>query len=177
MAVPKPILLHLKRRPQRTFSQKLIWIKTSFFEKTKVKVHWWWPLTRPLLDILDNYTKWKRILQATSGENCRSKGCAQSYGWLSAKGLAEIWLKIDFLTSEAIQHNAETDCGWMSQQRLCKNQVLSKSVRVMFFFVLVWHGMTCIATRGYSVFFAMWHPVWQIWSATCTTIAEFPSEK
>ena len=24
MAVPKPILLHLKRRPQRTFSQKLI---------------------------------------------------------------------------------------------------------------------------------------------------------
>ena len=33
--------------------------------------------------------------------------CAQSYGWLSAKGLAEIWLKIDFLAGsnfEAIQH-------------------------------------------------------------------------
>ena len=74
MAVPKSILLHLKRRPQRTFSQKLIWIKTTFFEKPKVKVHWWWPLTRPLWDILDNYTKWKRMLRVTSGENCRSKG-------------------------------------------------------------------------------------------------------
>ena len=40
MAVPKSILLQLKRRPQRTFSQKLICIKTSFFEKPKVKVHW-----------------------------------------------------------------------------------------------------------------------------------------
>ena len=33
--------------------------------------------------------------------------CARSYGWLSAKGLAEISLKIDFLAgsnSEAIQH-------------------------------------------------------------------------
>ena len=68
---------------------KLIWIKTSFFEKLKVKVHWWWPLTLPLWDILDNYTKWKRILRATSGENCRSKvNCAQSYDWLSAKGVS-----------------------------------------------------------------------------------------
>ena len=33
--------------------------------------------------------------------------CAQHYGWLSTKGLAEIWLKIDFLAgsnSEVIQH-------------------------------------------------------------------------
>ena len=73
MAVPKPSLLHLKRRPQRTFSQKLIWIKTSFFKKPKVKVHWWWPLTRPLWDVLDKYAKWKRILWSTSGENCRPK--------------------------------------------------------------------------------------------------------
>ena len=73
MAVPKPILLHLKRRPQRTIVQKLLWIKTSFFEKPKVKVHWWWLLTQPLWDILDNYIKWKRVLWATGSENCRPK--------------------------------------------------------------------------------------------------------
>jgi len=30
----------------------------------------------------------------------------------------------------------------MSQEKLCKNQVSSKSVRVMLFFVLIWHRMT-----------------------------------
>ena len=39
MAVPKPISLHLKGRPQRTFSKKLTQIKTSAFERAKVKVH------------------------------------------------------------------------------------------------------------------------------------------
>ena len=32
MAVPKPILLHLKRKPRRTYSKKLTHIKTSIFE-------------------------------------------------------------------------------------------------------------------------------------------------
>ena len=37
--------------------------------------------------------------------------------------------------SEAIQHI--TDYGGMSQERLCKNQVSSESVKGMFFFVCV----------------------------------------
>jgi len=37
MAVPKSILLHLKRRPQRIFSQKLILIKASFLRNRRSK--------------------------------------------------------------------------------------------------------------------------------------------
>ena len=78
------------------------------------------------------------MLRATSGENCRSKvNSAQSYSWLSTKGLAEIRLKIDFLAGsnyEAIQHKTLKLTVELSQERLCKNQVSSKSVRVMFFF-------------------------------------------
>ena len=39
MSVPKPILLHLKRRPQRTFIKKWMQIKTSVFKGAMVKVH------------------------------------------------------------------------------------------------------------------------------------------
>ena len=118
MAVPKSILLHLKKRPQRTFSQKLIWIKTSFFEKVKVKVQWW-PLTQTLWNILDDYTKWKRILRATSGENCRRKGQLCSKLWsIKCQGVSR---NIDFLTgsnSEAIRTKIHHD-PWGSCFFLC----------------------------------------------------------
>ena len=58
-----------------------------------------------------------------------------SYDWFSDK-------KLKFSSgsnSEAIQQNAETHCGLMSQQTLCKNQFFFKSVGVTFF--LCWFDM------------------------------------
>ena len=77
--------MHLQRS-QRTFSQKLIWIKTAFFEKPKVKVHCddlWPKLYGIYLIIIPNEREFYK-LQVDQKVNC-----AQSYGRLSAKGLAE----------------------------------------------------------------------------------------
>ena len=70
---PKINFTALKEEAPKNIQSKINLNQNNFFERPKVKVHWWWPLTQPLWDILDNYTKWKRILRDTSAENCRSK--------------------------------------------------------------------------------------------------------
>ena len=68
MAIPKPILLHLKRSPQRTFSQKSI--QNILLRNQRSST-----LVMTFDSTFMGYT-WpnERVLQATSGENCRSKG-------------------------------------------------------------------------------------------------------
>ena len=139
MAVPKPILLHLNRRPQRTFSQKLVWFKTSFFEKLKVKLHWWWPLTwlyGLYLIIIPNEREFYELQVV---KNC---------GWLSTKALAEIWLKIDFLAGsnyEGIQHiMLKLTVGECLKREYVRTKFRQNPWGSCFFFVLIWHGMTHI---------------------------------
>ena len=80
------------------------------FWESKVKVYQWWPLTWPLWNILD----------APNERKFYELQVAQIVGHK-----VKVW---SHTTS-----NAETDCGWMFQETLCKNQVSSKSVMVMYF--------------------------------------------
>jgi len=72
--------------------------------------------------------------------------CVQSYGWLSAKGLAEIWLKSDFLAgsnSKAMQHiTLKLTVGEYLKRDYVSTKFRQNPLGVMFFFVLIWHGMT-----------------------------------
>ena len=134
---PKPILLHLKRKPQRSFNQKFSQIKTFSFERTKVKLHNWWLLTQTLWDILDTYTKWKSDSWATSGGNCRS------WGWSCSK----LWLiKYQGISRNLAGSNSEViQCIMlkliMSQETLCKNELRPNRWRSGIF-MFIWHGMT-----------------------------------
>ena len=61
-------------RPQRTFTEILIWIKTSVFEREQRSSTLVMTFDLNLWDIVDNYTKLMGILQAASDANCRSLG-------------------------------------------------------------------------------------------------------